>query len=906
VIGNYTGDVVAGQAVTFGSSGVSARFTSGFALFGGTSDAAAVSQTPTTVDANAEFNGAWGIAPVFDNFQVVTAGSFVINGTTVSVSANDTINSVVARINATVSGITAVVSADRVILTTNSSSEDTITLAGDTSGFLAATKLASATTTTGNVRDDRQVLSKTSQFAAVTDGAFSINGTSIAVNSHSDTLDSIVSRINAAGAGVTAAYDSAQDRLLLTSTSNTEDQIDVSGDTSGFLDAARLATANTVRGNLRDDQQVLAKTSQFGAVSTGSFDINGVSIDVDKDVDTVASLVSRINSSNAGVTAAFDSAGDELVLTGTAASEDDITVANDTSGFVTAAKLTTANTVRGNVPDDQQVLSKTSQFGGVGSGSFTINGASIAIDRSTDTLTTLLSRINAANAGVIATYDAAADRVVLTGQSASEDDIVVGGDTTGFVAASGFVTSNTERGNIPDDQQYLERTTQFAGVVDGSFRINGVSITVNRATDTFNSILDRINQSGAGVTASYDGNADRLSIAPNVAGATLSLSDDTAGFLAAVHQTTGGWGTHVNANSAFDVTGVDGALLDPSQSVHAGSFTVNGARIDVAANDSINSVIAKISRSRAGVQATYDDSTQTISLATRNGSDSAIALGNDTSGFLAAMKLDHAVATTVGENGASALDTTLSRLPDFSAVRAGTVTLNGVALSVDPTTTTIRDFVARLNAVAGVTASVDGTRLEVSATSMADSLSVTKDTSGLWAALGGTLGTVSGVAGPNRLMRIADGQETASNASKVVPALARAIDTLNLAIDLTNPDEGETAAHRGRLEDALGTALSGLAARGIGGLSITAEKGRLKVAVDNDKLASSLTAGADAIGDAIETIASAVKSAFADVGENVAHFVAGSAVNVPADRSANSLLADQVKAKFLATRLANG
>lgn len=905
VVANFTGSVVAGQAISFGASGVQARFTSGFALFGGTSAAAAVTQTPTNVSTTAAFNGAWGTAPVFENFQVVSAGSFTLNGTTINVAANDTINSVVARINASVSGITALVSADKVIITTNNNSEDPITLAGDTSGFLAATKLASASTAAGNLRDDRQVLSKTSQFGAVTNGSFSINGTSIAVNKDTDTLASIVSRINGANAGVTAEYDTAQDRLVLTTTTNTEDQITLS-DTTGFLSAARLASSNTVRGNLRDDQQVLAKTSQFGSVTSGSFSINGVSIALSKDTDTVSSLIDRINASSGGVAATFDPVANKLVLTGTAASEDDISVANDTTGFLAAAQLATGNTVRGNLPDDQQVLAKTAQFGSVASGAFSINGVSVSINRSTDTLRTLIARINSANAGVTAAYDSNADRFVVTGQSPSEDQIDVAGDSSGFLAAAGLASSSTELGNVPDDQQFLARTTAFASVVNGSFKINGVSIAVNAATDTFNSIVDRINQAGAGVGASYDSAADRLSITPNVVGSTLTLSDDTSGFLAAAGQATGAWSTHVNADGAFDKSDASGPLLDPAQSVHAGSFTLNGVRIDVAGNDSINSVVARINASRAGVQAAYDDNTQTISLATRSGSDSTIALANDTSGFVSAMKLDHAVAVTVGEKGSVAVDTALSKLPAFSRVTAGSVTVNGVSLTVDPATTTVRDFISRLDALKGVTGSVDGSRVKVSADSAAASLDVSTDTSGLWAALGGKLGAAVGTPGQHRLMRIGAGNEVSSNASKVTPAVARAVDTLNLAIDLTNPDQGETGVHRTNIESTLATAINGLASRGLDGLSVSKANGKLKILLDNDKLTASLTANADGIGSAIEAIAAAIKSSFGDIGKGVADFVASSATTIPADRTANNLLADQVKARFLATRLAAG
>lgn len=905
VIANFTGNVVAGQVVSFGASGVKARFTSGFALLGGTSDASTVTQTPTNVNTSAAFNGAWGTAPLFDNFQAVTAGSFTVNGTTVSVSASDTVNSVVARINASVSGVTAIVSADKVIITTNSNSEDPIMLAGDTSGFLAATKLASASTAAGNIRDDRQVLSKTSQFGTVTNGSFSINGTSITVDKDTDTFNSIVSRINGANAGVAAAYDSAQDKLVLTTLVNTEDQI-VLSDTTGFLSAAKLASGNTVRGNLRDDQQVLAKTSQFGSVANGSFKINGVSIAVNKDTDTVTSLIARINSANAGVTAAFDSTANKLVLTGTTSSEDDIAVTNDTTGFLTAAKWATGNTVRGNLPDNQQVFAKTSQFGSVASGSFTINGVSISVDRSTDTLTSLISRINSANAGVTATYDTNADRVVLTGQSASEDQIDVSSDTTGFLAASGLASGNTVRGNLPDDQQVLAKTTQFTAISSGSFKVNGVSISVNRATDTFASVVDRINNAGAGVTASYDGASDKLSITPNLSGATLTLTDDTTGFLAAAKHAAGAWGTHVNASATFDGTGASSALLDPSQSVHAGSFTVNGTRIDVAANDSINSVIAKINTSRAGVQATYDDSTQTISLATRKGSDSAIALGNDTSGFLSAMKLDHALTTTVGEHGSIAVDTVLSKLPAFSHVTAGAVTVNGVTLTVDPSTTTVRGFIAQLDALKRVSAKISGARVSVSADRVSDSIDISADTSGLWTALGGTLGKVAGAAGPNRVLKIATGNEVASNASSVTSTLARAFDTLNLAVDLTNPDDGEIGIRRPKIENTLETVISALTARGLDGLSLKKDGGKLEIILDNDKLTASLTANADALSAATEAIAATVKSTVAEVGKGIADFVANAAANVPADRTANNLLADQVKARFLTSRLKSG
>src|SRR5207244_4162270 len=80
-------------------------------------------------------------------------------------------------------------------------------------------------TVKGNIRDDHQILSKTSQFATVSNGSFSINGVAIAVNANTDTLESLLSRINNAGAGVTASYDSTTDKIKLATLANSEDNI---------------------------------------------------------------------------------------------------------------------------------------------------------------------------------------------------------------------------------------------------------------------------------------------------------------------------------------------------------------------------------------------------------------------------------------------------------------------------------------------------------------------------------------------------------------------------------------------------------------------------------------------------------------------------------------------------------
>src|SRR5207249_2540027 len=102
--------------------------------------------------------------------------------------------------------------------------------------------------------------------------------------------------------------------------------------------------------------------------------------------------------------------------------------------------------------------------------------------------------------------------------------------------------------------------------------------------------------------------------------------------------------------------GLNSPLFDTGMSVTAGSFTVDGVTISVAANDTINTVISKINAATTGVTATYDDTAQTVKLTANEESSTPVTVGNDTSGFLAAVKLDQTAQSTTGMQSMSPLD----------------------------------------------------------------------------------------------------------------------------------------------------------------------------------------------------------------------------------------------------------
>ena len=147
--------------------------------------------------------------------------------------------------------------------------------------------------------------------STITDGSFNLNGTSISVFA-SDTLDDVISRINGADLGVTAS--TASDRFTLTSDTYGDVDITVGDDTSGFLDAVKLSSAQVDRGRSDDVRSAaIADVDGLQGVSTGTFTINGATFAVSA-TDSLNDILSAINASAAGVTASLDATTGTLRL----------------------------------------------------------------------------------------------------------------------------------------------------------------------------------------------------------------------------------------------------------------------------------------------------------------------------------------------------------------------------------------------------------------------------------------------------------------------------------------------------------------------------------------------------------------------------------------------------------------
>lgn len=354
----------------------------------------------------------------------------------------------------------------------------------------------------------------------------------------------------------------------------------------------------------------------------------------------------------------------------------------------------------------------------VTAGAFSVNGVSIAVGAD-DSMNSVLARITASAAGVDASYDAQTEQVTLTRRSGGLAPIVLGADSSGFLAATrltegthGLHTTLTTAEVNQAGSSFGPTRPAFSGASTAEARVGGSYGGARDETLTFTAT--RSGFVGGLVPLQFEvrdgGGAliDTLDfplLAPAGTTRTLanglefSLGSGTVvsgdSFEVEVAATVGG---ALDPAAAFDGGPDQGPRFEGGQAVTAGSFEVNGVTIAVAANDSVDSVLAKISASAAGVTAGYDSRTETIQLTRTARGDEPITLGGDTSGFLAATRLSSATQALGEAAGAGDIDEAIGALGAFAGISSGSLQVGGRAVAVDVGVDSIRDVIARINA----------------------------------------------------------------------------------------------------------------------------------------------------------------------------------------------------------------
>ena len=162
-----------------------------------------------------------------------------------------------------------------------------------------------------------------------------------------------------------------------------------------------------------------------------------------------------------------------------------------------------------------------------------------------------------------------------------------------------------------------------------------------------------------------------------------------------------------------DVSGLTVGTLPIGATIAAGDFTVNGARITVAATDSLQDVFQQISTKTGGtVTASYDPATDKVGLS----SAGEIVLGsaNDKSNFLSALQLyNNGTGTVLSPKalgvvsiGAAIANANLrTAVTGVDGAGKGSFSINGVSIDFNVNSDSVQNVISRINASdAGVTA----------------------------------------------------------------------------------------------------------------------------------------------------------------------------------------------------------
>lgn len=317
---------------------------------------------------------------------------------------------------------------------------------------------------------------------------------------------------NAAIVGATAGPDAALQTLALNVTQLATGTVASSNQGVGAVinSGAALADAGfgtTVNsGSSPTSFTITSVNTTTGAQNTQSFSVTTTTTLN----DVIAAIDAQFGAGTATLTAGTDGrANNRLKLTTSAADiQLRLGAADDTSNFLTAAKLINAVPVTGASSQETEsignlgTLRPTENLGGTsarldggwlsGTGSFDINGVSIAWDASADSLNDVINRINASNARVNAVYDTINDKFEISAKDTGNNPITLA-DTTGtFLSQLKVVVPGV-------NTQTLGQSAQFT--------INGTAYETqsNKVTSIVPSVtLDLKNTGAANVTITQD------------------------------------------------------------------------------------------------------------------------------------------------------------------------------------------------------------------------------------------------------------------------------------------------------------------------------------------------------------------------------------------------------------------
>lgn len=271
------------------------------------------------------------------------------------------------RLNSTFSKF-ATTSSEEAILTSEISSSTPVVGAFDINVTqLASATVAGSSSVIGAAINPAANLNSSGIASEIVGGTFTINGVQLTVDPAAQSLSGLLSAINSSGAGVTATYNAGTDTVTVENSTGGDTSLinfGASGDESNILSILGLTQATQSTGGggsttatstrhlaaINPSTELSSGSYAGGAVTAGVFSINGISISIDPSADSILDVLERINSSDAQVTASYDTSTDTVRVVAKTLGSRTVNFggAGDTSNFLAVTNLSAATQTAGN------------------------------------------------------------------------------------------------------------------------------------------------------------------------------------------------------------------------------------------------------------------------------------------------------------------------------------------------------------------------------------------------------------------------------------------------------------------------------------------------------------------------------------------------------------------------------
>lgn len=225
-------------------------------------------------------------------------------------------------------------------------------------------------------------------------------------------------------------------------------------------------------------------------------------------------------------------------------------------------------------------------------GTFSINGQKVTI-AATDSLQAAFAAIKTATGDdVTGSYDPTTDKITLTSASNSPITLGAANDTSNFLAVFKLANNNAgavssygtlgaaRTGSAIANSGLRVPVTAVDGSGNGTFSINGVSVSYNVNTDSLSTLMKRINASGAGVTVNYDAVNDRMTMANSVTGDLAITTNEAAGGILESLGLGSGATKVAGKNAQFSVDGGP-TLISSSNTLDGAALGITGLSVTV-------------------------------------------------------------------------------------------------------------------------------------------------------------------------------------------------------------------------------------------------------------------------------------------------------------------------------------